>query len=357
MIPESPAQETASSAERRFFEHLRDDTPEALVAFHHVAWLAPGKHGRPQEGEADFVVADAERGVLVIEVKGGGVRYDAVAGRWSSVGNEGTFEIKDPFEQARRGAHRLRDLLGRTRRGGAERFRVGHAVAFPDTRVDVQRLGPATPREIVFDGNDLHDLATKLDAIFRYWSGRDPGPKPGPDGVGLLERVLANSFELRAPLAIELVEEDRELMRLTEAQYRILDLLARHPRAAISGCAGSGKTFLAAEKARRLAAQGFRVLVLCFNQLLGEHLRRGLADVEVEALTFDELCLRVVREAGIEVPEQPEAGDKGPYFNALRRRFSEAVEVAAGRYGALVVDERPGLRRRLVAPAPASPRG
>ena len=40
----------------------------------------------------------------------------------------------------------------------------------------------------------------------------------------------------------------------------------------VLGVAGSGKTLIAAEKARRLAAQGFDVLLTCFNRPLAEHL-------------------------------------------------------------------------------------
>ena len=135
-------------------------------------------------------------------------------------------------------------------------------------------------------------------------------------------------------------EEKRRLLQLTEQQYAILDTLARHTRVAIGGCAGSGKTFLAAEKARRLARQGFKVLVLCFNVLLARHLRHGLRDVDrIDVCSFDDLCHRIVREAGHDYPENPEPGEKHAYYTGLRALFSESVEIAAGRYGALIVDE------------------
>jgi superfamily II DNA or RNA helicase len=49
-------------------------------------------------------------------------------------------------------------------------------------------------------------------------------------------------------------------------------------RVAVAGPAGAGKTLTAAEKAPRLAAQGFDVLFTCFNRPLADHLRRTLAD-------------------------------------------------------------------------------
>jgi hypothetical protein len=338
MIPDAVSPACDSPAEERLFALLRNSTPDELVAFHHVPWLVPTDRGRPREGEADFVVADPARGVLVIEVKGGSIRYDAASGRWFSTGRSGEAEIKDPFAQARDSSHLLLDALRRAK--GSRRVLVGHAVAFPDCRVDDRRLRLDAPREIVIDGNDLHALGGRLDAVLGYWQGKVAEPAPGRAGISLLESILANSFTLPAPLSIELRADERKLLRLTEEQYRILDSLARQTRVAIAGCAGSGKTVLAAEKARRLAAQGFRVLVLCYNRLLAEHLRRGLADVpEIDVRTYDGLCREIRDEAGSELPPGPDAGGDDSYWHALRAAFEECADQAAGRYGALVVDE------------------
>jgi hypothetical protein len=67
MIPESPV-ETQSTAERRLFERLSDDAPQEIVAFDSVAWQLPGRKGRPEQGEADFVLAHPDYGVLTLEV-------------------------------------------------------------------------------------------------------------------------------------------------------------------------------------------------------------------------------------------------------------------------------------------------
>jgi hypothetical protein len=278
---------------------------------------------------------------VTLETKGGSIRFDARAGKWFSGGKKGEFEIKDPLKQARRASFLLRDSLARSARAGAgaDDVALGHAVAFPDTLVGQRPLGPDLRREIVLDHRDVGSLQNKLDHLFEYWHRGDEPPL-GEKGIERLESLLANSFELRAPLAHELEEEERTLLRLTEEQYFVLDMLARHTRAAIAGCAGSGKTFLAAEKARRLARQGFRVLVYCFNRLLPEHLRRGLADMEeIDVFSFDALCLSVVQESGVEFSEEPSEDDEGKYWHDLRAAFADAVDVAAGRYGALIVDE------------------
>jgi Nuclease-related domain len=259
MIPDSPV-DTDSNAERRLFDRLRDETPNEIVAFHSVAWQLPGEKGRPEQGESDFVLAHPDFGVLTLEVKGGTIRYDAQAGRWYSTGKKGENEIKDPGRQARNASHLLIKTLARTARGGGEAIGFGHAVAFPECRVPRKSLRPDLPRELVLDRADVDRLPDNVDRLFRHWF--DPAQKKplGAEGIERLKRVLANSFELQAPLAYEYEDERRQLMTLTQQQYRTLDLLARQTRVAIAGYAGSGKTFLAAEKARRLAAADFKVL-------------------------------------------------------------------------------------------------
>lgn len=344
MIPDKIS-DAAPSSERKLFERLRDQTSEDLVALHSVAWLVPSDDGRPREGEADFVLAHPSHGVLVLEVKGGTITFDARRGRWASIGRKGETTIKDPFRQARRNEHLLIDLLTSARGAGERKMLVGYGVAFPDVRVGKGDLKPDAPRQIVIDAGDLRSLGERIEELFRYWKGKTKLPGPGKGGISLLKSVLANDFVLRRPLALELEEDERELLRLTEEQYHVLDLLARQPRVAVAGCAGSGKTFLAAEKARRLARQGFRVLVICFNVLLAQYLRRGLADVDhIDVVSFDGLCYEIVREAGREFPERPDPGEEQEHYAALRQAFADCVDVAAGRYGALIVDEAQDIR-------------
>ena len=173
MIPAEPADSTESHAERRLFERLRDDTADDLVAFHSVAWLTPGNRG-PRQGEADFVLAHPDHGILALEVKGGSIRFDAAAGKWYSGGKAGETQIKDPVRQAQRARYSLRDLLARSARDGAGGVALGHAVAFPDTRAGTQRLKPDVPREIVIDHGDLSSLNDRIFSLFRYWQGGHP---------------------------------------------------------------------------------------------------------------------------------------------------------------------------------------
>jgi RecA/RadA recombinase len=61
---------------------------------------------------------------------------------------------------------------------------------------------------------------------------------------------------------------------LTEHQAVILDAIQLLHRVEIRGGAGSGKTFLAMEQARRLSAKGQRVALVCYSHGLASYLER-----------------------------------------------------------------------------------
>ncbi len=134
MFPDRISTETKSDAERRLFEAFRDQLDADYIVFHHVNWHGRDDEGRPRDGEADFVIAHPARGILVVEVKGGAIRYNRGSQTWWSTGRNGArHQLKrSPIEQAVESQHRLLEELRQMR--GLENVRLigGHAVAFPD---------------------------------------------------------------------------------------------------------------------------------------------------------------------------------------------------------------------------------
>ena len=79
---------------------------------------------------------------------------------------------------------------------------------------------------------------------------------------------------------------NRHVDRLTRDQYRVIRQLRHLRRVRISGCAGSGKTLVAAEKASRLATAGSSVLFLCHNPLLADYVRDLISGSGVTVTDF-----------------------------------------------------------------------
>ncbi len=132
-------------------------------------------------------------------------------------------------------------------------------------------------------------------------------------------------------------------MRLTTGQYQLLNVLAGVRRAAIVGGAGTGKTMLAAEKARRLAREGFTTLLVCFNAPLARMLAEETAETarstgRLTVTTFHQLCQDLGREAGV-LGERPDPVPQTWWDATLPDALVDAGERLGPRYHAIVVDE------------------
>jgi len=93
--------DTKSPAERRLYEAFARELDDEWTVLHHVKWIGHDDRGRPRDGEADFVVAHPHLGILVIEVKGGRIRFDEITGHYISTDrNTVEHDAGDPFEQA-----------------------------------------------------------------------------------------------------------------------------------------------------------------------------------------------------------------------------------------------------------------
>ena len=68
-LPEHYRHEPEHRAEILFYDHLRESLGGEYRVFYDVAWQSRTDHGL--DGQADFVLAHPEQGLMVLEVKGG----------------------------------------------------------------------------------------------------------------------------------------------------------------------------------------------------------------------------------------------------------------------------------------------
>lgn len=329
-----------SSGEDRLAAALERALTPPWAIYRNVAWLEKRPGDEPQDGEADVVLAHPELGVMVIEVKGG--RVQRIGGRWESVDRNGhAHPIKDPFAQVTRAMHRLKRVCQALPAWPSHDVRFTRAVAFPDAAYE-RGMTADGPREMVLDHDDLADAGGRIGAIFDWWSRSGDasvdGGAPGVIGMKALHELLRRDVVIDSPLAAGVAADEARIVTLSERQFQVLDMLAGHRRALILGVAGSGKTLIAAEKARRLAAQGFDVLFTCFNRPLAEFLATTIGRNErVTVSTFHRLAERLGTDAGLIGPSPaPDAA----YFDRLPDVLDRALKVLTDvRYDAIVVDE------------------
>uniref|UniRef100_UPI002ADD8EE3 NERD domain-containing protein n=2 Tax=Thermoflexus sp. TaxID=1969742 RepID=UPI002ADD8EE3 len=325
--------------EKRLYAIFRDRLPQDFVVFHSVRWLLREPSQGAWNGEADFVIVHPERGLIVLEVKGGPIRYEARTRQWFS----GPHLIRDPVGQARRNQHDLMEKLRQHPRWPDRPILFGHAVAFPDVEVGPRDLLPDLPRAIVLDRSDLRDVERWVSRVFSYWKGEHASMGgPGSDGMAVLRDVLARSWSLRPLLRSAVEEAEQRIVELTEEQFTLLDCLRAERRVLIKGCAGSGKTMLALEQARRLGQEGFRVLLTCYNRTLADRLREAELPAGVDVLHFHSLVSRWVDRAGLR-GKLDQAARTVPEERLFQEVFPELLAEAAGtlgpEYDALIIDE------------------
>lgn len=350
--------DTESNAERKLYNLFRERLNHEYTVIHSVKWITrdPGRYG--PVGEADFVIAHPKHGILVVEVKGGGIHLES--GRWYTINAAGDKNPldRDPVAQADKSVYALKDHLRHNALTQRYIFPIYHAVAFPDIEVPgKQSLRPDIPRTIIIDRSRLADIQRTLEDIFQFWHQRYRHSAIGEQAIRGLVQLLVPRFEIKTRLSHIFEDEDQQIKKLTEAQYSTLKLLQMFRRAAIIGGAGTGKTMLAIEKSRQLAAAGFKVLLLCYNSNLAKWLAeitRGIEGVIVS--TFHSL-VRLVAEHWAGTPPRTRKED---YLDKAEDILLDALELVranpetAGAYlfDAVVIDEAQDFEADYWIPIP-----
>ena len=247
--PEQP--EFAADSERRVFNALRRDLRDG------DALLCGLRFTDPQQGdiEIDLTLFLEGLGVVVIEVKGGRVAY--ANGAWTSTSATGIHSIH-PTNQARKAKYALRNAIQGSKNWSRGQLRDTWMLALPDTDVtENSQLAPDALRSAVIGRNDLPHALTH---VSNYLSNLGPqGTGSAPGWIECALDILLRRGTQQRDIIAQAADHEAHIDRLTHDQARVLDLVGANQNLEIRGGAGSGKSWLAAEQARRWSAEGKRV--------------------------------------------------------------------------------------------------
>ncbi len=328
LYPEDPFFPEDGGAERAVWEALRDGLPDDAVLLSGVRLL-----DGPHEREIDLVVGWPDVGLAVVEVKGGHIT--AEAGAWWQGSGERRHRI-EPFRQVQDARHTLTAMLAREGLA-VQRSRIAHLVAFPHAFVPATWRTGEAPRDVVVDRGDVAQAAFRVKrAIEEHGAGHAVPSQADLDG---LVDLLAGSLPAQVDALVAAAGHETRLEQMTRDQSWVLDSLREWPRLRVVGGAGSGKTWLALEQARRRSQAGEKVALLCYSRGLGRYLEsvtRGWPARDRPAYVglFHDLPLRWGAERGTD--------DDSDYYE--RRLPLRLRELADGRprddlFDTVVVDE------------------
>lgn len=299
-LPREVLNDPKRSAEVKVYNALRDQLDNKYHVFYSSPWLGTNPDGSEKDGEADFLVVHADKGMLSIEVKGGRIAIDQ-NNQWTSTDRHNfTNDIKNPVNQARTSKHNLLKKLKASPYWESRYICTRHGVILPSVVRATRDLRADTPLELIAFVEDMEHLDAWVESRFASAEETDNEIEPlGDDGVYAFQDMLARKICLRVHLGTEIAGDLKEIRLKTDDQIHTLEALEEQRRMAIAGAAGTGKTILAMEKAIMLADAGKKVLLLCFNRPLGGYIAEKLAGYDgITAAHFHKYCRDVAKAAG-----------------------------------------------------------
>jgi hypothetical protein len=264
LLPAQPR--LANDAERRVFALLCEQLGENDVV---IAGQRVTDHRK--DHEIDFVVALAGAGIVCLEVKGGSVWHDGDSWRQESRRNGHVKKI-EPVQQVRQARYALREFIESDPRWTQARPRWNHLLVFPHSEFAPDFALPDCPRWMVLDRNEIGDIGGRLREV--ALSQKTRLPLLGDTAVAQIVAALSGRGLPQRDVVARALENEDAADILTDQQAVILSAIRLLKRVEIRGGAGSGKTFMALEQARRLADQGERVALICYSHGLASYLKR-----------------------------------------------------------------------------------
>jgi len=282
--------------------------PEDWVILHGLD-LAPWNRGL--RTEIDFVIIAPDSGILCVEVKSHeNLGFDGQ--RWFP----STIK-RSPFKQAADGRFTLLRGLAAIA-PHLKSIPVVHACIFPRSPFDLSPNLSIQPWEVMdsrrfrsysngdaFCGALRSMIEQSIAADGRLWNLQHRMTR---DQIESIVKACVPVQRSHPDARDEILQREAAIENvLREQQKPALLLSTSNERLVVAGGAGTGKTLIAMEVARRAAESGRRVALLCFNQLVGDWMEREITKTgpPLPNLITGRAIRVMAAMTGIEIPAEP----------------------------------------------------
>jgi hypothetical protein len=290
-------------------------------------------NGRQKDFEIDIIILSRQTGIMIIEVKG----YNKNDSKWFKYDDEGNFIFeKDPFRQARDNCYAYIEFLSGEFYNNIKldnfNFSYSYAVAFPfDNFTGLKNQYKNCLVKSDFS-NELQETIVNL-----------AGPTDGKNkGIDNLWKKLSRKIERDSDYRLFIDQFNNKLISQSEEQFKIFK---KFNRGIINGRPGTGKTILAIQKAKQLAKDGHRVLLVSHNRALGNFLKYNLKNSsDTESMDIrTEIWCDFMENSLSSLGDETVSGNslKGTdyYHFTLPEKFIERINEMDWRPTAIIADE------------------
>ncbi len=320
--------------------------------------------------EVDFIVISRDRGLMVIEVKGGRLRTRP-DGEWEQSVPGGPWSVcDDPVKQAdaalRALGDRTSDAVPEGHSAWRRIWRVPAVVLPFSAPVECTLPSGWAPQLVATDGQCIDQATFErwLESAFSYV--RDHfGRMLSEDGAratrDIERRVLFPSFRADVNVQAQINRLEREDGKTASSFPYIYDFVRSRRRrrvVRVEGAAGTGKTYAGLVRAREMLTTepDARCLFVCHNRMLAQLVSRSFLagfGERFKALTFEDLAREEAAKVGTSLPSSSEVaelpGDKQrAFYESLGKVLIDSVSALsatgkANHYSLIVVDEAQDL--------------
>lgn len=299
IFPKVEPRTDCPESELAVYRRIKESLPAGWTAWHSVKIRTKGA----EFSESDFVIANPDRGILALEVKGGLVKKEG--GVWLQNGKP---MKSSPLAQAHRF---VRILLGKFKDKGLLPPPIGVAVVFPDMDFDAQPT-QGDIEGLIIGARDLPYLKEALPGLIEKALREHTGRLSSPNWVGFLHALWCESWPLGMSLSQVVKGHEARRIQLDKEQFTALESILENDLVLVRGGAGTGKTLLARELAIREARAGRSVLLLTFTEALGRELAAHIDELGIVISPVGLYALGKLRESGFDEPEryEPEFWDR-----------------------------------------------
>lgn len=309
MIPEFYDDATTPPGEKLFFGWLTTECPSNWIVFHGLdlqAW------NRSHRTEIDFLVVIPESGILCIEIKS----QQTVAVHNGSWFLNGKRQEKAPHKQAEDAQkafyRRLKDKLPELTHIPSTRL-----VVFPCALIKCEPSIEYNSWEIWNEDDCLESIRNKtfadklvraLESTIKHTHFLRKLENPvSVSEARKLENFLRPAFKSApASIAEAKLRSHRMDAFLREQQKPVLTLFRNDKKLILNGPAGTGKSLIAVEVARRAKDEGLRTGLFCFNSPMARSLK-AQAESDGPLLVAGGVHARLSEMLEIEIPTNANA--------------------------------------------------